>query len=51
MLVRLGAMYTKVGDINEAVDRYVGTPLIYLRENEAYTDEAGTFILYCEGDL
>ena len=40
-----------VESMHEAVDRYVGTPLMYLRENEAYTDEAGTFILYCEGDL
>lgn len=37
--------------MHEAVERHVGIPLIYLDAHEAYTDEAGTYILFCEGDL
>lgn len=36
-----------VEHMHESVDR-VGTPLIYLPNLETYTDEAGTYVLYCE---
>ena len=36
--------------MHEAVDR-VGIPLLYWDHLEAYTDEANTYVLYCEGDL
>lgn len=60
MILETGEVHTAVNypsyevcveEMHEAVDRYVGIPLIYHERYEAYTDEAGNFILFCEETL